>query len=121
MALDSITTVVDAMHILSALENSTEAEEQVAFADQIILNKISLVSEAERDGIERKLRTINPFTPIYRADRAAVPLENILGKGSFDLERITRLESDSCCQPTVNPGMCMMNIALNTTTAMTLP
>lgn len=104
MALDSITTVVDAMHILSALENSTEAEEQVAFADQIILNKISLVSEAERDGIERKLRTINPFTPIYRADRAAVPLENILGKGSFDLERITRLESGFLLPAHGEPG-----------------
>lgn len=93
LVLDSITTVVDAKHIGSALEDSREAEEQVAFADQIILNKISLVPESGLADIEKKLRAINPFTPIYRADRAAVPLENILGKGSFDLGRITRLES----------------------------
>lgn len=104
LALDSITTVVDAKHILSALRGSPEAEEQIAFADQIILNKISLVPESELEGIEKKLHAINPFTPIYRTDRAAVPLENILGKGSFDLERITRLESGFLAPAHGEPG-----------------
>lgn len=104
LTLDSITTVVDARHILSALKDSTEAEEQIAFADQIILNKIALVAESELPAIENRLHAINPYTPIYRANRADVPLENILGKRSFDLERITRLEAEFLNPPHGEPG-----------------
>ena len=42
--LDSVTTVVDAKHILLRLSDSREAAEQIAFADQIVLNKTDLVS-----------------------------------------------------------------------------
>ena len=41
--LDSVTTVVDAKHVLARLADSREAREQVAFADQIVLNKLDLV------------------------------------------------------------------------------
>ena len=43
--LDSVTTVVDAKHVLLRLADSKEAVEQIAFADQIVLNKTDLVSE----------------------------------------------------------------------------
>ena len=43
--LDSVTTVVDAKHVLARLDDSREAREQIAFADQIVLNKTDLVSE----------------------------------------------------------------------------
>ena len=43
--LDSVTTVVDAKHVLLRLADSREAREQVAFADQIVLNKTDLVDE----------------------------------------------------------------------------
>src|SRR6188472_1826627 len=42
--LDSVTTVVDAKHVLLRLGDSKEAVEQIAFADQIVLNKADLVS-----------------------------------------------------------------------------
>ena len=45
--LDSVTTVVDAKHVGQRLADSREAREQIAFADQIVLNKTDLVSEAE--------------------------------------------------------------------------
>ena len=41
--LDSVTTVVDAKHVLLRLSDSREAREQIAFADQIVLNKTDLV------------------------------------------------------------------------------
>jgi G3E family GTPase len=92
--LDSVTTVVDAKHLPLRLKDSREAAEQIAFADQIILNKTDLVSEGELAEVEKAIRTLNPLAPIHRAQRSNVPLEQVLGRGSFDLERITELEPD---------------------------
>ncbi len=92
--LDSVTTVVDAKHILLRLGDSREAREQVAFADQIVLNKTDLVSEADLRLIEARLRRLNPLAPIHRAQRSNVPLEAILGRGGFDLDRILELEPE---------------------------
>jgi len=92
--LDSVTTVVDARHILMRLSDSREAVEQVAFADQIVLNKTDLVSERELRDVETCLRKLNPLAPIHRAERSNVPLEAILERKSFDLDRITALEPD---------------------------
>src|SRR3954449_3751674 len=50
--LDSVTTVVDAKHIMGELDASREAREQIAFADQIVLNKTDLVTEAELAVVE---------------------------------------------------------------------
>ena len=97
--LDSVTTVVDAKHILLRLSDSREAREQIAFADQIVLNKTDLVSEEDLRMIEARIRRMNPLAPIHRAQRSNVPLETILGRNSFDLERITQLEPDF-----LNPG-----------------
>ena len=92
--LDSVTTLVDAKHILLRLSDSKEALEQIAFADQIVLNKTDLVSPADLKMIEARIRRINPLAPIHRAERSNVPLDAILGRGGFDLERIISLEPD---------------------------
>ena len=90
--LDSVTTVVDAKHILLRLADSREAVEQIAFADQIVLNKTELVDAAQLRTIEARLRRINPLAPIHPAQRANVALDAILGRGAFDLEHIVSLE-----------------------------
>jgi len=97
--LDSVTTVVDAKHVLLRLADSREAAEQIAFADQIVLNKSDLVSEAELREVETRLRRLNPLAPIHRAQRSNVPLDAIIGRHGFDLERIQTLEPDF-----LNPG-----------------
>ena len=86
--LDSVTTLVDARHIMARLDDSREARAQVAFADRIILNKVDLASEAELAAVETRLRKLNPLAPITRAERADLPLDQVLGLGGFDLERI---------------------------------
>ena len=97
--LDSVTTVVDALHLPLRLKDSREAAEQIAFADQIILNKIDLVTEAELVEVEKAIRTLNPLAPIRRAERANVPLDWVLGRHAFDLARVTELQPDF-----LNPG-----------------
>ena len=92
--LDSVTTVVDAKHLPLRLADSREAVEQVAFADQIILNKTDLVTAAELAEVERLIRRLNPLAPIHRAERSNVPLAQVLGRGSFDLARIEEIEPD---------------------------
>ncbi len=90
--LDSVTTVVDAKHVLLSLSESREAREQIAFADQIVLNKTDLASEDELRIIEARLRRLNPLAKIHRAVRSQVELSAVLGRGGFDLERIVALE-----------------------------
>ena len=92
--LDSVTTLIDAKHILLRLADSREAVEQVAFADQIVLNKTELVDDAQLAVIEARLKKINPLAPIHRAQRANVALDKIIGRGAFSLDRILSLEAD---------------------------
>ncbi|MFI4967051.1 MAG: CobW family GTP-binding protein, partial [Caulobacterales bacterium] len=92
--LDSVTAVVDAKHLPLRLADSKEAAEQIAFADQVILNKTDLVTEAELVEVERLIRRLNPLAPIHRAQRSNVPLDQVLGRGSFDLARIEEIEPD---------------------------
>jgi G3E family GTPase len=102
--LDSVTTVVDAKHLPLRLADSHEAVEQIAFADQIILNKTDLVSTDELAAVEAQIRRINPLAPIHRAQRSNVPLEAVLGRGGFDLERITALDPEFLNPAHSEPG-----------------
>jgi G3E family GTPase len=90
--LDSVTTVVDAKHVLLRLADSKEAREQIAFADQIVLNKTDLVTPDELATVEARLRRLNPLAPIHRAVKSNVPLDAILGRGGFDLDRVLEIE-----------------------------
>ncbi|MDP2259170.1 MAG: GTP-binding protein [Caulobacter sp.] len=92
--LDSVTTVVDALHLPLRLADSREAVEQIAFADQILLNKTDLVTPEQLAAVEASIRRINPLAPIHRTQRSAVPLDAILGRGGFDLDRIVELEPE---------------------------
>ena len=79
--LDAIVTVVDAKNLLARLADSSEAEEQVAFADVIVLNKVDLVTPEELDAVEARIRTINRFARIHRTTRSAVPIDRGAGPG----------------------------------------
>ena len=93
LMLDAIVTAVDCKHIWTQLE-SHEAQEQIAFADVVLLNKIDLVTPEEVDQIERKVRSMNRFGRVYRTERSAVDLDRILGVGAFDLRNILSVAPD---------------------------
>jgi G3E family GTPase len=90
--LDSIVTVVDAKNLMARLDDSHEAAEQVAFADTILLNKTDLVSADELARVEARIRAINPTAVIHRTERCALPVEAVLGRRAFDIDRILEIE-----------------------------
>jgi G3E family GTPase len=92
--LDAIVTVVDAKHLLARLADSSEAQEQIAFADVIVVNKTDLVTPEELAEVEAAIRAINPYATLHRAERAAVPLDAVLDRNAFDLNRILANEPD---------------------------
>jgi G3E family GTPase len=88
--LDAIVTLVDAKHVLDHLDDQHEAAEQIGFADVILLNKLDLVTQAEADQVEARIRSINRFAPIHRTTNTEIDLKELLNKGAFDLDRIVR-------------------------------
>ena len=86
--LDAIVTVVDAKNLAARLADSAEAAAQIAFADVILLNKTDLVTAAELEAVEGKIRAINRFATIHRTERSAVDIAAVMDQGAFDLQRI---------------------------------
>jgi G3E family GTPase len=90
--LDAIVTVTDARHLLVEIDRATEAQEQLAFADVVLVNKIDLVRADRLASVERRIRRINPYAAIHRTERCGIDLANVLGRGAFNLERILEVE-----------------------------
>ncbi|RUW28993.1 MULTISPECIES: GTP-binding protein [unclassified Mesorhizobium] len=90
--LDAVVALVDAKHLPLRLKDSKEAEDQIAFADVVVLNKTDLVTPEELEKVEATIRAINPAARIHRTERAGVALREVLDRGAFDLSRA--LEND---------------------------
>lgn len=90
--LDAVVALVDAKHLPLRLKDSREAEDQIAFADVVLLNKTDLVTPEELAAVEATVRAINPHAVIHRTERADIDLSRVLDRGAFDLARA--LESD---------------------------
>jgi G3E family GTPase len=90
--LDAVVTVADAKWLKDRLKDAPEVKNQIAFADVIIINKTDLVSAAELDEVEGRIRAINPYAKVHRTERCAVPLQEVLGRNAFDLDRILEIE-----------------------------
>jgi G3E family GTPase len=92
--LDAVVTVADAKWLSDRLKDAPEAKNQIAFADVIVLNKIDLVSPEALEAVEARIRAINPYARIHRAQNCAVPIAEVLDRNAFDLDRIIELEPD---------------------------
>lgn len=92
-AIDGIVTLVDAKHVLLHWD-SHEVQEQIAFADVILLNKTDLVTEAELDALERRIRKMNAAAQVYRTRNSQIEMERVLNVGGFNLDRVLEHEPD---------------------------
>lgn len=85
--LDAVVALVDAKHLPLRLKDSREAEDQIAFADIVIINKTDLVSHDELHQVEDVVRAINPAARVMFAKRSEVDIAKILDQGAFNLEK----------------------------------
>jgi G3E family GTPase len=90
--LDSIITLVDAKHAPKQLDEFHEAQEQVGFADKILLSKTDLVSDAEASALSTRIRRMNPRAPIKKVHFGDAPLEEVLDIRGFNLNAILELD-----------------------------
>jgi G3E family GTPase len=91
--LDAIVTLVDAKHIRGHLDEvdgdgvGSQASNQIAFADRIVVNKTDLVDAESVREVERAVRAINATADIITSRFARVEVSDVLGIGAFEMAR----------------------------------
>lgn len=96
--LDGVVAVIDSHHILDLLAGNLTpdladlAVRQIAFADKLILNKVSLVPHDKIIQVADRIKGINSSASIILTDHCAVALNDVLNIGAFELGHI--LDSD---------------------------
>ncbi len=86
--LDSIITVVDCDNFYATTkENSVAAQQQITYADIILLNKTDLVEPQQIAKIEDKIRQLRPKAKILQTVKANAALPLILSVGLFESDR----------------------------------
>ena len=92
--LDAIVTVVDARHGGEQLDEHHEAQEQVGFADRILVSKSDLAGDAQTQQLMQRLRQMNPRAPIATSHFGNADLAQLLDIRSFNLDAIVEIEPD---------------------------
>ncbi|MGD1910615.1 MAG: CobW family GTP-binding protein [Rivularia sp. (in: cyanobacteria)] len=93
LLLDAVVTVVDAKHIWQHWD-ADEAQEQIAFADVILINKTDLVSSEQLEELENRIRGMNAIAKIYRTQNAELEMDALLGVKAFDLNRALEIDPE---------------------------
>jgi G3E family GTPase len=92
--LDSIITLVDAKHAPKQLDEFHEAQEQVGFADKILLSKTDVADEKDTDALIKRIRKMNPRAPIKKVHFGDTPIDEVLDLRGFNLNAILALDPD---------------------------
>ena len=93
LLLDAVVTVVDAKHIWQHWD-AEEAQEQIAFADVILINKTDLVTNEQLEELENRIRGMNAIAKIYRTQDAKLEMDALLGVKAFDLNRALEIDPE---------------------------
>ena len=93
LLLDAVVTVVDAKHIWQHWD-ADEAQEQIAFADVILINKTDLVEKEQLEELENRIRGMNAIAKIHRTKDAQLEMDALLGVKAFDLNRALEIDPE---------------------------
>jgi G3E family GTPase len=92
--LDSVLTLVDAKHAPQTLNDRQEARRQVGFADQIFISKSELVSPAELDALQHRLKHMNPRAPQHTVHFGEVSIDKVFDLRGFNLNTTLEIDPD---------------------------
>ena len=92
--LDAIVTMVDAKHAPQQLDAHHEAQEQVGFADRILITKTDVVQPDEVARLRQRLVRMNPRAKIGEARHGVAAIEDLLDIRGFNLHAILEIEPD---------------------------
>ena len=92
--LDAIVTMVDAKHAPQQLDEHHEAQEQVGFADRILITKTDVVPPDEVAQLRQRLVRMNPRAKIGEARHGVAAIEDLLDIRGFNLHAILEIEPD---------------------------
>lgn len=84
--LDGIITVVDAKHFPRQHGRSPEVEQQIAFADVLVLSKADLVTKRELEALASSVRAINGFAEILPSSHADIEVDGLWSPRGARLE-----------------------------------
>jgi len=90
--LDSIITLVDAKHAPGQLDEFHEAQEQVGFADRILLSKTDLADEDQTSTLIERLKRMNPRAPIKKVHFGDAPIAEVLDIRGFNLNAVLEFD-----------------------------
>jgi G3E family GTPase len=92
--LDSILTLVDAVHAADQLNTRQEARRQVGFADQLFISKSELVSAANLEALQHRLHHMNPRAPQKKVHFGEMPLNEVFDLHGFNLNAKLDIDPD---------------------------
>jgi len=92
--LDAIVTMVDAVHADAQFDEHHEAQEQVAFADRILITKSDLASAEELKALRQRVVQMNPRAKIGEARNGVASIDDLLDIRGFNLNAILEIEPD---------------------------
>ncbi|SDP78057.1 GTPase, G3E family [Rhodoferax sp. OV413] len=92
--LDAVVTLVDAKHAQAQLTEHHEAQEQVGFADRIVLTKTDLVDADAVHALRQRLAQMNPRAKIRTAHKGVADIGDLLDIRGFNLNAILEIEPD---------------------------
>lgn len=90
--LDAVITVVDAKHLEKNLAEMEQTQDQIGFADVILINKTDLVPADEIHQIESNMRKNNVLAKIFRTEKSNAPIGDLLGINAFDLKARSEID-----------------------------
>lgn len=90
--LDAIVTLVDAVHAPAQLDEHHEAQEQVGFADRILISKTDLVDSAAVQSLRQRLVSMNPRATIKEAHHGVAAVRDLMDIRGFNLNAILDIE-----------------------------
>ena len=82
--VDGVVTLVDAQHGAAQLDAHPEAQEQVGFADRLVISKSDLVTPAALAELEARLKDMNPRAAVRVARFGDAPVDWLTDIGGFE-------------------------------------